>query len=130
MQTKQIIKTASEYLANRNDVLFAYLFGSHARGRASGMSDIDIAVFIDKPKEHKIDKLQLIQELSEALETDSLDLVYLYDAPISLVYRILENRIILTDREPLKRHHFESLVMRKFFDFSIFEKTILERRFY
>ena len=129
MQTKQIIKSASEYLANRKDIVFAYLFGSYASGRPATISDIDIAIFIDESKEEQINKLQLIHEFSEALNTDSLDLVILNKAPISLVYRIIENRIILIDRNPLKRHRFESLAMRKHFDFSFFEKGILERRY-
>ena len=129
MQPAQIIESSSEYLAIRNDVLFAYLFGSHARGRATDRSDIDIAVFMDDEKGEKVDKLQFIQELSENLGSDAIDLVILNQAPVSLVYRILENRIILIDREPLKRHLFESLAMRKYFDFSFIEKGILERRY-
>jgi predicted nucleotidyltransferase len=36
-----------EYFASREDVLFAYLFGSHARGRTHALSDVDVAVFLD-----------------------------------------------------------------------------------
>lgn len=129
MQPAQIIKSSSEYLANRNDVLFAYLFGSHAKGSATDRSDIDIAVFMDEDKGAKIDKLQFIQEISEALNTDSLDLVILNSAPIALINRVLQKNILLVDRNGYKRHLFESLNMRKYFDFSIYEKGILEKRF-
>jgi hypothetical protein len=42
---------------------------------------------------------------------------------------ILENKKVVVDREPFLRHHYESLTMREYFDFSIKEKDILYRRF-
>lgn len=36
-----------EYCASVPDVILAYLFGSHARGQAGPLSDIDVAVLVD-----------------------------------------------------------------------------------
>ena len=44
-----------EYFKNRNDVAFAFLFGSQARGTATKLSDIDIAVYFYPEKNHPIE---------------------------------------------------------------------------
>ena len=93
------------------------------------MSDIDIAVYI-KDKDNMNDKkLEILRDLSKLLETDNIDLVILNQAPISLIANILANKIILIDNDPATRHGYESLNIRKGFDFSFLEKRILERRF-
>ena len=38
------------YFEGRNDVAFAFLYGSHARGTAGGLSDVDIAVYFTPPR--------------------------------------------------------------------------------
>ena len=124
----QIIKKASEIFNRRDDVVFAYLFGSHAKDTATPQSDIDIAVYLDN-EEAAAKKLDIAQALSMAMQEDALDLIILNRAPLTLAIRVLENNIVLIDREPLTRHRFESLTMRKYFDFAYIEKNILEERF-
>lgn len=50
-------------------------------------------------------------------------------APISLAGRILGNRRVIAERNPFRRHRFESLTLREYFDFSVREKGILEGRY-
>ncbi len=126
---KQIIKKASGYFSAQKDVIFAYLFGSYAKDNAIAMSDIDIAVFPAHQILKADTRLEITYALSKALETDRLDLVFIDTAPISLAFRVLQNNVLLLDRDPTRRHHFESLIMRKYFDFSQLETRILERRF-
>lgn len=124
-----IIKKASEYFNQRSDVLFAYLFGSFAGNRATAHSDIDVAVYLDNDVYDSKKKMDLVHGLSMYLQEDTLDLVILNQAPITLAIRVLQNKNVLIDRDPLKRHRFESLTMRKYFDFAYIEKSILEGRF-
>ena len=124
-----IIKKASEYFNQRNDVLFAYLFGSYAGNRATSRSDIDIAVYLVNESCDSTKKMDLIHSLSMVLNEDALDLVILNQAPVTLAINVLKKHIMIIDKNPLIRHQFESLIMRKYFDFSIIEKQILERRF-
>ena len=49
------IEALKHYFENRNDVAFAFLFGSHARGTATRLSDIDIAVYFYPEKRHPIE---------------------------------------------------------------------------
>ena len=127
--TKNIIRITSEYFAKRDDIIFAYLFGSYAKEKQTHLSDIDIAVYIREKKGISDKKLKILMDLSKLLKTDDIDLVILNKAPISLLTKILAHKIILNDKSPTIRHSFESLNMRMGFDFSYLEKQILEQRF-
>lgn len=109
------------------NITFAYLFGGLLREKISPLSDVDIAVFLRAPK--KLDYISLIGNINDYLHSDEVDLVILNTAPISLAGRILQNRKILIDKEPLQRHNFESLTLRKYFDFMVKERDILHRRY-
>jgi len=127
--TKKIVRITSEYFAKRDDIIFAYLFGSYAKEKQTHLSDIDIAVYIREKKGISDKKLKILMDLSKLLKTDDIDLVILNEAPISLLTKILAHKIILNDKSPTIRHSFESLNMRMGFDFSYLEKRILEQRF-
>lgn len=48
-------ETLKEYFKDRKDVAFAFLFGSQARGNATKLSDVDIAVYFYPEKRHPIE---------------------------------------------------------------------------
>lgn len=109
-----------ELLEQESAVDFAYLFGSLVEGVVAPNADVDIAVYIlpstSTDPEFKFD---LFCRLTDILHTSELDLVILNDAPLSLSGRILQQRRVLVDKDPPRRHCFESCTMRKFFDFSV-----------
>lgn len=49
------IEVLKKYFENRKDVAFAFLFGSQARGTATKLSDVDIAVYFYPEKRHPIE---------------------------------------------------------------------------
>jgi len=126
---ENLIPKALVYLQSIPDILFAYLFGSFGRGNQLPLSDVDIAVYLKEPAVVQDKKLEILGVLIDILQTDEIDLVILNDAPLPLRMRILENKKVVVDREPFLRHRYESLTMREYFDFSILEKQILNRRF-
>jgi predicted nucleotidyltransferase len=126
---EDLIPKAQDYLQSRRDILFAYFFGSFGRGKRLPLSDVDIAVYLKEPLDVRKEKMSILGTLIDILQTDEIDLVVLNNAPLPLRMRILENKKIVVDREPFLRHHYESLTMREYFDFSILEGQILNRRF-
>jgi predicted nucleotidyltransferase len=124
-----LLPHAQDYLRARKDVLFAYLFGSLARRKPSYLSDVDIAVYLSKDADIPERKMEILGKLTELLETDEIDLVILNYAPLTLRIKILETKKVIVDNAPFLRHDYESLTMREYFDFSIREMAILERRF-
>jgi len=126
---EDLIPQAVAYLQSREDINFAYLFGSFGKGKIFPLSDVDIAVYLKEPSDVQGKKMEILGALTDILQTDEIDLVVLNSAPLPLQMRILENKKVVVDREPFLRHHYESLTMREYFDFSIKEKDILYRRF-
>jgi predicted nucleotidyltransferase len=49
------LKTLKNYFQNRSDIAFAFLFGSQARGKATKISDVDIAVYFYPEKRHPVE---------------------------------------------------------------------------
>jgi predicted nucleotidyltransferase len=49
------IEVLKKYFENRKDVAFAFLFGSQARGTATKLSDVDIAVYFYPEKRHPLE---------------------------------------------------------------------------
>jgi predicted nucleotidyltransferase len=124
----QRIRELPEILAGRSEVVFAYLFGSAARGELQPSSDVDIAVFLASDVDLLEARADLIALLSRHLGTDRVDVVLLNEAPTALLGRILLDRRVLCDKEPFQRHRFESLALRQFHDFRLFERRLLDRR--
>ena len=123
------IPAAITVLQRDENVVFAYLFGGVASSRPTPLSDLDIAVSVrntDKLDEYR---LALFDRVTDALGTSELDLVILNTAPLSLAGRILQNRRVLVDKEPFRRHAYESLTLREFFDFRVKEEAFFARRF-
>ena len=126
---EDLIPKALTYLQSMPDILFAYLFGSFGRGKRLPLSDVDIAVYLKEPTVVQEKKMEILGALIDILQTDEIDLVVLNNAPLPLRRRILESKKVVVDREPFLRHHYESLTMREYLDFSILEREILNRRF-
>jgi hypothetical protein len=114
-------------LTKDTNIIFAYIFGGLSRGQANPLSDIDLAVYL-KNRRAK-DYLKLYGNIAKTLGTDEIDLVVLNDAPLSLEGRILQTKKNLVDKAPLLRHKYESMTLRKFFDFKVKEREILRGRY-
>jgi hypothetical protein len=125
----ELLPKAAVYLNSLPDVQFAYLFGGLAKGDATPLSDLDLAIYLNPEADTSDHKLELLGNLIDILQTDEIDLVILNRAPLPLRMQILKNKKILVDKVPFKRHAYESLTMREYFDFSYIEKGILKRRF-
>ena len=125
----ELLPGALEYLESHPKVLFSYIFGSLAKGRQLPLSDVDIAVYLAETFDVTDDKLEILGKLIGILQTDEIDLVVLNTAGLPLIMNVLRNKKIIVDKDPFARHIFESLMMRKYFDFSIKESAQLKRRY-
>ncbi len=124
-----LLPGAVDYLKSYPKVIFSYLFGSLARRNLSPLSDVDIAVYLKPGTNFAEFKLEILGQLMDILQTDEIDLVILNTADIPLVMNIVKAKEIIIDTDPFERHLFESLTMRKYFDFSFKELHQLRRRY-
>jgi predicted nucleotidyltransferase len=107
-------------LSKANNVLFAYLFGSYAKGDFTDKSDIDIAVYLQNDNFDA--KLTLHHTLETALHKD-VDMVYLNDVKnIYLLEAIITQGILIKDSE--ERAMFEVNKQHEIIDFKNFKKYI------
>lgn len=99
-------------------VVSAYLFGSHAEGRAHRESDVDIGVVLDREKyvtaRERFDaRLDLIGAIGGVLGRHDVDLVVLNDAPPELGARIVtEGKRIFCSNEELEHAFVRDIQLR------------------
>jgi predicted nucleotidyltransferase len=98
----ELAQSLSALLASREEVLEAYLFGSHATGRAQPHSDIDVAVYVDERRAvHGAYGYQaeLTAALMSGLGANNVDVVVLNRAPPVLYHRVIRDgqRILSRD---------------------------------
>ena len=79
----KLLPKVETYLRYREDVQFAYLFGSYAKGKITPLSDVDIAVYLSGSNFSQ-KRLEILGGLIEVLKTDEIDLVILNTAPLPL----------------------------------------------
>lgn len=107
-------------LFNETPVLFAYLYGSFAKGLAHPFSDLDVGVYVQG-----LDlKASLDLELSLALRIDEelehsvqSEVRVLNHLPLTVKGSILSNCELIYSRDEDKRVEFEAQVRQAYFDF-------------
>lgn len=110
----------ADLLEFRQEVLEAYLFGSHARGKAQPHSDIDVAVYIDEAhKDRSVFGLraELSTVLMEGLRNNGIDLLILNHAPPVLYYHVLRDGVRVLSRDLAATTTREGQAVSRYCDF-------------
>ncbi len=112
-------KPLFERVFDDTPVVIAYLFGSHAVGRAGPESDYDITVLC-APELSSAElghwRLELIGRLIDLYRNNAVDLVILNDAPPLLRFEVIRVRHVLYNRDEEARVAFEVRTMQEWFD--------------
>lgn len=96
MDKNVIIQKLKGYFCSKDEVVFAYLFGSYAEGKAKAGSDIDVAVYVTDVKEDEFLKYKLKYKSDlEDIFKIPVDLIVMNDAPPLLNHEVFKNGIIL-----------------------------------
>lgn len=111
-------------------VAFAYLFGSHATGRTTSRSDIDVAVHLDAGADVDPDalRIQLAGDLERQAGVGPIEIVVLDQAPLSLAGRIRESGLLIHSRDDVLRVRWDSTTARHYHDFRIHEERSARER--
>ncbi len=97
-----LVARIASLLSPCEEVLEAYLFGSHAQGRAQSHSDIDVAVFIEERLAEAGPfgyRAALTTKLMAGLQTNDVDVLILNGAPPVLYYRVLRDGVRVVARD-------------------------------
>jgi predicted nucleotidyltransferase len=95
-------------------VRLVYAFGSAARGEAGSLSDVDIAVLLERRPTWDTER-ELRSRLARAVPR--VDVVILNEAPPALRYEIVTGGRLLLARDAREQAEFEILSLSRFLDF-------------
>jgi hypothetical protein len=116
----------ADLFAAFDDVCLAVLYGSHARGQAGPLSDVDVAVLLERacdPDTYFDRRLDIIGRLMQTLNTNEVDVIILNQAPLALQYRVVRDGMVLYARHHDHLIEFISQTVSRYLDF----KPVIER---
>lgn len=109
------------FFSQKEEIKFAYLFGSVAKRLPTKLSDIDLAIFVNekmiKRKKYPFGyKASLFTELVSELHTNEIDLVLLNEALPLLAHRVIRDGILLDCKDESARINFQVCVIQQYID--------------
>lgn len=112
------VKGIETFVAQQREVVAVYLFGSVARGRATHLSDVDIAVLLDPNlgQEARVERqLELMVALDDFADRE-VQVTVLNDVPPALAYRVIREGRLIYEGDRRRRIAFEVRTMKIYFD--------------
>lgn len=107
-------------------ILVCYLFGSHAAGKNTNDSDLDIAIFTDSTESPTMD-LELGAFLQQRLNLP-VDVVILQNTSPILQHEVLSNKIRIYEKSPEIRAKLEVRSFRAYLDALHYQNKRYNRR--
>ncbi|RLI84770.1 MAG: nucleotidyltransferase domain-containing protein [Archaeoglobales archaeon] len=120
---EKVKKRIREILAEKNEVIFAYLLGSFSE---TNFRDVDIAVYVDDSKvrgflEYEI---RLSTEIEKRVKLP-VDVKVLNSASLSFKYKAIKGELLLSKNEEIRLIFIERTLM-EYLDFKPIEEKIIE----
>jgi len=94
----ELIDRLKDALEKEENVLLAYLFGSRATGKASQISDFDLAVLLKDSSLAGIGRVLFSASKALGVNEDAVDILDLSKAPLRLKVKVLKEGVKLVDR--------------------------------
>ena len=120
--TEEITEKLKEYFDEHEEIQFAILFGSLAKGTANKMSDVDIAVMVNPDFNKSFPfgyQAELITDLMQVLKRDDVDVVILNKTPIALKHQVLRYGKFLYIRDKQARIKFQIDTINQYEDYKV-----------
>ncbi|MDZ7780582.1 MAG: nucleotidyltransferase domain-containing protein [Gemmatimonadota bacterium] len=114
----ELVATLRDILSGASEVAFAYLFGSVAKRRTRGASDVDVAVHMGG-RLSAAKRVDLALDLEGRLERATgrpVQVVVLDDAPLELRFNVLAHGIPLCAQDLPARRAFYVDTGRRYYD--------------
>ncbi len=115
------MENITKVLEKESEVLFAYLFGSYAKGIQDEKSDIDIAIYLKDENILEKDPLypsRLAIKLEKALvEKKKVDVRVLNGSTLRFKSQVLRYGKLLHSKDEKKRIEFETSSLAHYYDF-------------
>jgi len=108
----------AKVLKNHREILFAYLFGSVARGHARRDSDIDVGIFLRKNFSRDVFyEFKIADEIERKCNLKNVEVVVLNNKPLRFLNQVLRYGRLIFCRDEKARIEFETHVTKAYIDF-------------
>jgi|Deesub1362B_J571_1020462.scaffolds.fasta_scaffold00053_75 hypothetical protein len=112
----------AEVLERHSEILFAYLYGSAARGEAGKKSDVDIGIFVREDFEvNAFYEIELAMEIERECGLRGVEVVILNKVlnkkPLRFLNQVLRYGKLIFSRDEKARIAFETYVTKAYIDF-------------
>lgn len=124
-EKQSVVNKISCLFKEQSVIIFAYLFGSFVRSKK--FSDIDIAIYINEIE--TCDPLKFEFGLEEKIQSFTklpVEVRIINRAPLSFLYQVVKEGILITDKDSARRADFEGLIFKKYLDFAYYRKQYLK----
>ena len=113
-----IVETVQRVIARHPNVVLAYLFGSQVEGNVGPLSDIDIALLLDKADEADPIFGELRSGIASAVGREQeVDVVVLNRAPVELAYAVIAQGALVHEPDAYSRVEYEAKIMSLYCDY-------------
>lgn len=113
---RELLQNITKKLRRDKRIIFAYLYGSAARGDMREDSDVDIAVFLQDPEDDPLLGASISLELEE-ITGRSVDVRIINHAPAIFINQVLKDGKLLLSGDDQLRVNFEVRNMNEYLDF-------------
>lgn len=136
MTTFVLVSSLRERIAeilSPHPVALAYLYGSAAAGRATPLSDVDIALVLADNRTAIPNQLEfelaLEAEIAERCGIHNADVRIINGAPVTFRGQVVSEGILLFARDEERRIEFETHTLSEYFDFLPVDKFLRDAYF-
>jgi len=121
-------KAIVEILSKRFNIVFAYFFGSKAKGYTNERGDWDIAVYLREliKQNNNWPEFELEAELSRAVGATVQIIVLNVPLPPVFGFEIMKDGVVLLDRASNLGMDFENRTLRHYYDWQYFLKRQMD----
>lgn len=126
MDIKRVFEDIKDILFSKDEIIFAYLFGSSIK--ADNPNDIDIGIFVDEKKVSAKDAFDYALRLSVELSYKfgkEIDVVIMNYAPLGLLKNIIQGKVLLSKNVKIKDEFIEKII-REYMDYYYYSKELLK----
>lgn len=115
---------AIEKIGNKYHLVLVYLFGSKATNTDNKLSDIDIAVLLEKNRRYEIKDLilDLIYEFTRIFKSEKIDILILNKASLAIQYKVISEGKLLFELDKKRKYNYEERTTKLYLDFKKFEE--------
>lgn len=116
MEIQNLNSAVQSVMAERDDVLAAYIYGSMVEGNYHEKSDIDIAILMSESSEGMVE-LEIASEIEEFLETSrDIDVRLLNGSDLRFKHQVLKNGERIYTGDSQKVIEFEESFYTEYLD--------------